>query len=107
MKKKKRFVCKECGYTSASWIGKCPECFSWNSFIEEIIESPGVRSQFSIEKELLNINKISLEKEIIIKTKEEEINNFSRRSSAPARSRSWSRTAPTSGGSASSATSRA
>lgn len=76
MKKKKRFVCKECGYTSASWIGKCPECFSWNSFIEEIIESPGVRSQFSIEKELLNINKISLEKEIIIKTKEEEINNF-------------------------------
>jgi DNA repair protein RadA/Sms len=76
MKKKKRFVCKECGYTSVSWIGKCPECNSWNSFIEEIIENPVIKSKLSAEKELLNINTINLEKEVIIKTEKEEIDNF-------------------------------
>ncbi len=29
------FVCKECGYSSVKWTGKCPECQSWNSFSEE------------------------------------------------------------------------
>jgi DNA repair protein RadA/Sms len=28
------FVCKECGYESVKWLGKCPECGSWNSFVE-------------------------------------------------------------------------
>ncbi|MBI5873049.1 MAG: DNA repair protein RadA [Candidatus Omnitrophica bacterium] len=29
------FVCQNCGYTSLKWIGKCPDCSSWNSFVEE------------------------------------------------------------------------
>ena len=29
------FFCKECGYESAKWMGKCPGCNSWNSFVEE------------------------------------------------------------------------
>ena len=33
------FVCRECGYTSPKWLGKCPECQSWNSFDEEIISN--------------------------------------------------------------------
>jgi len=28
------FVCQECGYESPQWLGKCPECNSWNSFKE-------------------------------------------------------------------------
>lgn len=28
------FVCRECGYTSIKWLGKCPDCESWNSFDE-------------------------------------------------------------------------
>ena len=31
------FVCRECGNTSPKWLGKCPECQSWNSFDEEVI----------------------------------------------------------------------
>ena len=35
MKKEKVvFVCKECGYESIKWLGRCPECGSWNSFVE-------------------------------------------------------------------------
>ena len=31
------FFCKECGYESPKWLGKCPGCNSWNSFVEEKI----------------------------------------------------------------------
>lgn len=33
---KNKFVCQECGYESPKWMGKCPECGVWNSFVEEI-----------------------------------------------------------------------
>ena len=29
-------VCRECGYTSIKWLGRCPECESWDSFEEEL-----------------------------------------------------------------------
>lgn len=38
-KEKVVFFCKECGYESPAWLGKCPGCESWNSFVEEKIFS--------------------------------------------------------------------
>jgi DNA repair protein RadA/Sms len=29
------FECQSCGYESAKWLGRCPDCGSWNSFMEE------------------------------------------------------------------------
>ncbi|MFN8065782.1 MAG: DNA repair protein RadA [Vicinamibacterales bacterium] len=29
------FVCQECGSQAAKWLGKCPDCGAWNSFVEE------------------------------------------------------------------------
>ncbi|MCD8157269.1 MAG: DNA repair protein RadA, partial [Clostridiales bacterium] len=29
------FFCQECGYESAKWMGQCPACHAWNSFVEE------------------------------------------------------------------------
>lgn len=34
-KSKSVFVCRECGYESSGWLGRCPSCGSWNSLIEE------------------------------------------------------------------------
>ena len=28
------FFCKECGYESAKWMGQCPACHTWNTFVE-------------------------------------------------------------------------
>jgi DNA repair protein RadA/Sms len=33
-----KYVCQSCGYESPRWMGRCSECGSWNSFIEERIE---------------------------------------------------------------------
>ncbi len=38
-KTKSFFVCQECGYQSVKWLGKCPSCSSWNSFVEENVEN--------------------------------------------------------------------
>lgn len=34
-KSKTCFVCQECGFESLKWMGKCPNCNTWNSFVEE------------------------------------------------------------------------
>ena len=33
------FFCKECGYESGKWMGQCPACKAWNSFVEEPVVS--------------------------------------------------------------------
>ena len=47
MKIKTLFSCQKCGYQSAKWLGKCPDCSSWNSFVEEA--GAGKGSALSIE----------------------------------------------------------
>lgn len=37
-KTKTAYFCQSCGYESAKWLGKCPSCNQWNTFVEEIIE---------------------------------------------------------------------
>ncbi|MGZ3923099.1 MAG: DNA repair protein RadA [Flavisolibacter sp.] len=35
---KTAYFCQNCGYESAKWIGKCPSCSQWNTFVEELIQ---------------------------------------------------------------------
>ena len=35
IKKKMVFFCQNCGYESAKWMGQCPGCREWNTFVEE------------------------------------------------------------------------
>ena len=37
------FVCRECGYNNPKWLGRCPDCLSWNSFDEEVAAEPTAR----------------------------------------------------------------
>ncbi len=34
------YICDVCEYKSPKWLGKCPSCGSWNSFVEDVIEAP-------------------------------------------------------------------
>jgi DNA repair protein RadA/Sms len=33
-----KYVCQSCGYVSPRWVGKCPNCNEWNSFVEEAVQ---------------------------------------------------------------------
>lgn len=60
------FFCKNCGYQSSQWLGKCPSCNEWNSFVEEVIDrgEPAVKGKSSIVKTVQNfphrLNEIEL-----------------------------------------------
>lgn len=49
-KTKIKYICSNCGYETLRWIGKCPECESWNSFTEEIIENSSRKTSISKSK---------------------------------------------------------
>ena len=33
------YICSECEYSSPKWLGKCPKCGAWNSFVEDVIDT--------------------------------------------------------------------
>lgn len=35
------YICSECEYHSPKWLGKCPSCGAWNSFVEDVISTEG------------------------------------------------------------------
>lgn len=45
-KTKTAFFCSNCGYESAKWLGKCPSCEEWNTFVEEVIVKGTDKKQF-------------------------------------------------------------
>ena len=44
-KVKSKYVCQNCGYENPKWLGKCPECLQWNTFVEEIEEKMTPKQQ--------------------------------------------------------------
>lgn len=77
------FFCKECGHESAKWLGKCPGCNSWNSFVEEKINKKtsskssttrSISSTFNNNSEVKKLNDIVVSKTVRIDTGYEELN---------------------------------
>ena len=38
------FFCQECGYETSKWMGQCPGCKEWNTFVEEIVDKKMLNS---------------------------------------------------------------
>ena len=59
-KEKTVYVCKECGYDSPKWIGKCPACGAWNTFVEQIVRkksnSSATASRYASSDSVLHPN---------------------------------------------------
>ena len=80
-KSKTLFFCQSCGYESPKWIGKCPSCNSWNSFVEEVVsKNEGDKNEWRQEPAKSKINKpktlneIESSGEIRIATPDQELN---------------------------------
>lgn len=73
------FYCKECGYESSKWLGKCPGCGNWNSFVEEKVEKTkaknvqGFSKAFSDNAEIKKLDEIVIGKTIRLNTGFEEL----------------------------------
>lgn len=77
-KRKMKFVCQECGYESAKWMGKCPGCNTWNTMVEEV-EVSSSRNRHTIGGGTRTVSKpekitaIEIKKEPRITTKMQEL----------------------------------
>ncbi|MBQ9639800.1 MAG: DNA repair protein RadA [Bacteroidales bacterium] len=47
-KSKSYYYCSQCGYRSASWLGRCPECGTWNSMEEEVVRAASASAAASV-----------------------------------------------------------
>jgi len=62
-KVKTKWICQECGYETAGYLGKCPECSAWGSLVEEV-QSTSIQMPANVD--FLNTQKPSLLSEIEI-----------------------------------------
>lgn len=71
------FFCQECGYESGKWMGQCPGCRQWNTFVEETVvtSAPGksLRPSRQIKNKPAALTEISLEEEDRISTHMQEL----------------------------------
>jgi DNA repair protein RadA/Sms len=77
-KLKTTFYCQNCGAQSAKWIGKCPSCNEWNTYVEEVILKPSSASgieKFTAKRKNKpsRIDEIALAKEQRINTNNNEL----------------------------------
>lgn len=81
-KSKSAFFCQSCGYESAKWVGKCPSCNNWNTFVEEVIVKGNDKTDHNEWKEYtgigklktISINDVSSAEEKRIVTQDAEVN---------------------------------
>jgi len=82
-KTKSAFFCQNCGYESAKWLGKCPSCNQWNTFVEEVIVKGSDKSNGKEDwkeyngigkQKTVSINDVSSAEEKRIVTTDPELN---------------------------------
>lgn len=80
-KSKSSFFCQSCGYESAKWLGKCPSCGSWNTFVEEVlVKEASVQNEWRQETSRTRILKaktlqeIESSDDVRLSAKDEELN---------------------------------
>ena len=81
-KTKSAFFCQNCGHESAKWLGKCPSCNEWNTFVEEIITKTGAKYPKDLWKDyngnsnskIISLSKVSSAEEERIVTTDTELN---------------------------------
>jgi len=80
-KVKKAFFCQNCGYESVKWLGQCPSCNQWNTFVEELIQKESVKNNgwenYNEEKRTnrtIRLNEIKSSEENRLITADKELN---------------------------------
>ena len=68
------FVCNECGYESSKWLGKCPSCQAWNTFVEEkAIQATSSKDRKKPQNEVVKLNTVQKKESSRVKTGVDEL----------------------------------
>jgi len=79
-KLKSVYYCSNCGYESPKWMGKCPSCGEWSTFVEELIRKDGAsgqedtRSFEGVKSQPLTLKEIRTDEEPRIDMQDVELN---------------------------------
>ncbi len=81
-KTKSAFFCQHCGYESVKWVGQCPSCNQWNTFVEELIQKDNSKSSNSWKdysgearkNKTISLQEIKSQEEKRIETPDTELN---------------------------------
>ncbi len=79
-KLKSVYFCSSCGHESPKWMGRCPACGEWSTFVEEVVRKDtaarqeDTRSFTSMKSEPLTLREIKAEEEPRIDTRDGELN---------------------------------
>ena len=49
------YICSSCNHTSPKWMGKCPSCGAWNSFVEDVISTAPEKEDKSRKHEVYSL----------------------------------------------------
>ena len=72
--KKNVFFCQNCGHEENKWLGQCPMCKEWNTFVEETVSiSKSNTLKQMKECEVVSVNQVQTDKEERLRTKIEEL----------------------------------
>lgn len=76
-KDKIKYVCSSCEYETTKWLGKCPNCGDWATFVEKTEDSKQIERLLKQEKlEKSNLYDLEIEKEYRYKTSFKEFDNI-------------------------------
>jgi DNA repair protein RadA/Sms len=69
-KKQSKYVCQSCAYESPRWLGKCPNCGEWNSFVEELIKNVALKKgvRVSTHPSVLSLDQVDTKEDQRIPT---------------------------------------
>ena len=76
-KTKSVYFCSDCGYESPKWLGKCPGCGEWNTFVEEKVSAkPGKSARKGLVRSStpVRLSEIEVKEEMRVKMPSSELN---------------------------------
>jgi DNA repair protein RadA/Sms len=81
-KVKSSFFCQQCGHESVKWVGQCPSCGQWNTFVEELVQKDNAKNnpgwkEYNTEKrtaKTVSLSEIKSNEERRLPTADAELN---------------------------------
>lgn len=81
-KVKTAFFCQNCGYESTKWVGRCPGCQQWNTFVEELVQKDAKNTkndwnpykEENNPKKTIQLNEVVSKEQSRLVTRDSELN---------------------------------